>query len=171
MEIALVIFWLLCGFGSMAVADQRGGSGCAGLALGFLLGPVGLALSFAIFKGQKCPRCQSTISAEAARCPKCQSALETASQHPGDPEDDRTRAAIAALRTGAALPDYAPTPEPTKRCPFCAEEILVAAKKCKHCGEFLARAKAGTLCFACGSPLIEGLSFCGECGKPVTDAG
>ena len=25
----------------------------------------------------------------------------------------------------------------TKTCPFCAEEILVAAVKCKHCGEFL----------------------------------
>lgn len=25
----------------------------------------------------------------------------------------------------------------TRRCPFCAEEILVAAQKCKHCGEFL----------------------------------
>jgi hypothetical protein len=30
------------------------------------------------------------------------------------------------------------TAEPTKRCPFCAEEILQAAIKCKHCGEFLA---------------------------------
>lgn len=25
----------------------------------------------------------------------------------------------------------------TTRCPFCAEEIIAAAKKCKHCGEFL----------------------------------
>ena len=25
--------------------------------------------------------------------------------------------------------------EPTKRCPACAEEILAAARKCKHCGE------------------------------------
>ena len=25
----------------------------------------------------------------------------------------------------------------TKRCPYCAEEILAIAKKCKHCGEFL----------------------------------
>ena len=25
----------------------------------------------------------------------------------------------------------------TKQCPFCGEEILLIAKKCKHCGEFL----------------------------------
>ena len=25
----------------------------------------------------------------------------------------------------------------TKRCPYCSEEILMEAKKCKHCGEFL----------------------------------
>lgn len=25
----------------------------------------------------------------------------------------------------------------TKACPYCWEEILAAAKKCKHCGEFL----------------------------------
>jgi hypothetical protein len=25
----------------------------------------------------------------------------------------------------------------TKACPMCGEEILIAAKKCKHCGEFL----------------------------------
>ena len=27
--------------------------------------------------------------------------------------------------------------EQLRRCPYCAEEIQVAAKKCKHCGEFL----------------------------------
>jgi hypothetical protein len=27
--------------------------------------------------------------------------------------------------------------EQTVRCPWCAEEILAAAKKCKHCGEYL----------------------------------
>jgi TM2 domain-containing membrane protein YozV len=30
----------------------------------------------------------------------------------------------------------------TKTCPSCAETILAAAKKCKHCGEFLDRPTA-----------------------------
>lgn len=25
----------------------------------------------------------------------------------------------------------------TPKCPFCAEEIAVDARKCKHCGEYL----------------------------------
>jgi uncharacterized membrane protein YvbJ len=29
--------------------------------------------------------------------------------------------------------------ENTKKCQFCGEEILAAAIKCKHCGEFLDR--------------------------------
>jgi hypothetical protein len=28
-------------------------------------------------------------------------------------------------------------PAKLRRCPFCAEEILAEAKKCKHCGEFI----------------------------------
>lgn len=26
------------------------------------------------------------------------------------------------------------SPKQTKQCPYCAEDILMAAKKCKHCG-------------------------------------
>ena len=31
----------------------------------------------------------------------------------------------------------------TKRCPYCGEEILSVAKKCKHCGEWLDKEDAG----------------------------
>jgi len=36
----------------------------------------------------------------------------------------------------AKAPDSSP-PEPTKRCPYCAERILAAARKCRYCGELL----------------------------------
>ncbi|MGN0018516.1 MAG: hypothetical protein ACI37S_05695 [Candidatus Gastranaerophilaceae bacterium] len=29
----------------------------------------------------------------------------------------------------------------TKKCPFCGEEILATAKKCKHCGEWLEKSE------------------------------
>jgi len=29
------------------------------------------------------------------------------------------------------------TQEQTKQCPYCGEDILAGAKKCKHCGEWL----------------------------------
>lgn len=34
------------------------------------------------------------------------------------------------------MPVFTDKPK-TKACPFCAEEIAIAARKCKHCGEFL----------------------------------
>ena len=36
-------------------------------------------------------------------------------------------------------PQESVTPQETKVCPFCAEQIQAAAVKCKHCGEFLVK--------------------------------
>jgi 4-amino-4-deoxy-L-arabinose transferase-like glycosyltransferase len=37
----------------------------------------------------------------------------------------------------AAAPAAAATPRETKACPYCAEDILAVAVKCKHCGSEL----------------------------------
>ena len=55
-----------------------------------------------------------------------------------------------------------------KKCPFCSEEILAAAKKCKHCGEWLDRAdnvpqKRMITCRFCKEEIEDGLKNCPVC--------
>ena len=51
---------------------------------------------------------------------------------------DRLPNVSMAARTGHSLPTaHAAHSEPTTRCPYCREEILIIARKCKHCGEYL----------------------------------
>ena len=47
LTLVCVLVWLACGFGYKVIADQRG-SDLGGLAVGFFLGPLGLALDLRV---------------------------------------------------------------------------------------------------------------------------
>jgi len=51
----------------------------------------------------------------------------------GDPRIE----AAGKSELSSNLPPYNEIPREYKKCPFCAEWILIDAVKCKHCGEFL----------------------------------
>jgi len=72
-----------------------------------------------------CPHCQQSLEApeemlgQQINCPSCNGAITLP-----NPESKQT-----------ATPP--PPPPQTRVCPYCGEEILPSAVKCKHCGEFL----------------------------------
>ena len=60
--------------------------------------------------------------------------------------------------------------EKTKRCPYCGEEILAIAKKCKHCGEWLDEThplKETKTCPACGESIAADAKVCPICNEPT----
>ncbi len=53
----------------------------------------------------------------------------------------------------------------TRICPFCAEEVLVAAKVCKHCKNDLPRAPRDIFCPDCGADITYMPEECPKCGR------
>ena len=77
-------------------------------------------------------------------CPHCAQRLDVPEEYLG--ETIACPACHGAIQFPESLPaaqnilDNVPPPTPereTKHCPYCAEEILEQARKCKHCGEIL----------------------------------
>ncbi len=164
----LLLLWVVCGIGAAAIASARGANGCLWFGLGMLFGPFGIIFAFLAGDTKRCPQCASQIPGAALRCPKCQIDLSGSAGSQGN--DPRTERLIELLKSGAGdesfrcpacktglrpgvtlcptcggainWPTVPPVPPSTKKCPFCAETILAAAKKCKHCGEFLDRSEA-----------------------------
>ncbi|MDM8556143.1 NINE protein [Desulfococcaceae bacterium HSG7] len=82
-----------------------------------------------------CKNCGSKFKApenaigRKAKCPKCKYLLVIA--------DDSIKNDMLVPQTNTnQVAVYQPTPD-KKQCPFCSEEVLSSAKKCKHCGELL----------------------------------
>ncbi len=73
-----------------------------------------------------CPHCSQSLEAPESMfgtqitCPNCQKTI-----------------IIPDPRAKSSPPPCPPPSKETKSCPFCSEEILATAIKCKHCGEFL----------------------------------
>lgn len=64
---------------------------------------------------------------EAANCPDCGAAVSFTR-----PFDEAALDAVLASDVGGD-----PAPDDLQGCPFCAEPILAAARRCKHCGGIL----------------------------------
>lgn len=61
-------------------------------------------------------------------------------------------------------------PNETKNCPFCGEEIMATAKKCKHCGEWLEKQEENfetKECPVCGESIPVNATTCEHCGENI----
>lgn len=93
--VMMPLLWLGCAFGAVGIQQSKGKSGCVGLLLVFLLGPIGLLLCL-LDGSRACPYCRSAIHPDAVKCPRCQSEVLTKWQE--DIERDSARMQARAER-------------------------------------------------------------------------
>jgi hypothetical protein len=154
--VALPILWVLFGIAAVIVASQKGRSGCAWFAMGFLLGPFGLLFILLLpslaspskesqatpvikpalddisldQETKKCPQCAEIIKLEALKCRYCG---ETFSKE--DVEKAKENWRIKAE-------DY----NDPKFCPMCRKKDVVL-------NAFLPDGSYGSWCPNCKKPI------------------
>ena len=104
-----------------------------------------LPLDIIIIGPNECPECKrmfSVIKDDISgklrvaidlrlKCPHCNQSLEASEDMLGMTIN------CPACQGEVKISNPIPQPQQTKACPFCGEQILAIAIKCKHCGEFL----------------------------------
>lgn len=166
MEIAILI-WVVCGIGAALVASNRGGNGCLWFGLGVLLGPIGLACSFAGGSDRQCPYCKSPIHQSAVKCPKCQGAFEELWRCPAC-KTPLIRGVEKCPSCSGKISWKDVPGGGTKKCPDCAEEIKADARKCRFCGRLFDQPDSiqTQQCSNCGVALTREQKYCNNCGAP-----
>ena len=86
-----------------------------------------------------CRKCQAELLPNAQFCMKCGAPGKELQGSPPPPLNQSLSLKKREAQPPAVFPRTNATgAEPqVKLCPYCGEQILAAAKKCKHCGEFL----------------------------------
>ena len=83
---------------------------------------------------QHCPHCHQLMPAKPDAAKPAPPAQAKPAAAPTQPEPRHSP--ISGSRSASESPAR-PAADPVMRCPFCREVILLAARKCKHCGEYL----------------------------------
>lgn len=98
---------------------------------------------------KNCPYCSGEIMAAAKKCKYCgkwldgredKNEIPTPTHAPVEEaivKEELTPQEAPAAKEESATKDLVAKESQTKNCPYCGEEILIVAKKCKHCGEWL----------------------------------
>lgn len=85
------VIWLAFGLWAMGIQNSKGQSGCLGLILGLMFGPIGVLVCW-LMKGRPCPYCRSSVHPEAVKCPKCQSPIKSKWAEDAEKMADRAEA-------------------------------------------------------------------------------
>jgi S1-C subfamily serine protease len=109
-------------------------------------------------KKVKCPKCSELVTVTAQAVSESAPAAGKKSAPAVKPAAAQTDAGGYVFQESAAEPT--PLAPAMKSCPFCGEQVLLSAVKCRHCGEFFEAEAAATSSVKRGrdSSAVDGLN-------------